>query len=1051
MTTDRHNRGKKLLPPWQIVIFTVITALLLCTLPVLANDAVPADEPIIKSGCEYDYPPFCIVEEGGRANGFSVELLRAALQAINHKVAFRVGPWVEVKGLLEQGKIDVLPLVGRTPEREAIFDFTFPYLSLHGVIVVPEDTTDIHDLNDLKGRNVAVMAGDNAEEFLRRSDLGVEIHTTSTFEKALRELSEGRHDAVVIQRLLALRLMQQNGISNLRIVGKPLEGLRQDFCFAVKEGDKEALSLLNEGLALVMADGTFNRLQKKWFATLELPTNNHIIIGGDHNYPPYEFLDKFNRPAGYNVELTQALAEATGLDIEVRLGPWEKIRQGLANGEIDAIHGMFYSPERGMKFDFSPPHTVIAHVAVVRKGDSPPDSLADLKDKSIVVMQGDIMHEWLLQNGLETQITTVANQSIALRQLAKGQYDCALIARLPAMYWIDKFALENLSVSGRALLAPDYCYAVSRDRKELLATLAEGMKVLHESGEYHRIYAKWMGVYEDTPPDLMSILRYIAIVVGPLLLIISFFWSRTLRQQVNRRTTELRESEERFKGMFNNMSSGVAVYEVLDNGADFVFVDFNPAGEKIEQKTRGELIGKSVSEVFPGAEAFGLLEILRRVWQTGVPEHLPDSMYRDDRTQSWRESFIYKLPSGELVAIYDDISERKQAEQDRTTLETQLRHSQKMDAVGQLAGGVAHDFNNLLQVILGYGEITLENSRESDPTHMHVTKMMNAADRAKTLVGQLLAFSHRQVLDMKDVNLNRVVSDLMEMIQRVIGTNITLDIIADDNLGTVSADPGQLDQILMNLCVNAQDAMPTGGTITIKTGNVQIDADYCETHTWANPGSYALLSVTDTGCGMDDETITNAFEPFFTTKGVGKGTGLGLSMVYGLVTQHQGLIHIDSEIDKGTTFRIYLPLVERSAATVAHQAKASVSGGVETILIAEDEESVLELSRLLLEDAGYNVLTACDGEEAIRTCEKHAGEISLALLDVMMPKVDGFAVYEHIQKTQPVISVMFSSGYNIDAIHTNFILDEGLILLQKPFQRDELLQSVRTALDTSSK
>ncbi len=230
----------------------------LCASPVFADEASSGAGSVIRSGAEYDYPPFCIVEEGGRANGFSVELLRAALEVMDHEVTFRVGPWTEVKGLLESGKIDALPLVGRTPEREHLFDFTFPYLSLHGVIVVPEDVTGIHELNDLKGLRVAVMEGDNAEEFLRREDRGFEIVTTPTFENALRELSNGRHDAVVIQKLLALRLIPQSEITNLRNVGKPLEGLRQEFCYAVKEGDKETLSLLNEGLALVMADGTFS-------------------------------------------------------------------------------------------------------------------------------------------------------------------------------------------------------------------------------------------------------------------------------------------------------------------------------------------------------------------------------------------------------------------------------------------------------------------------------------------------------------------------------------------------------------------------------------------------------------------------------------------------------------------------------------------------------------------------------------------------------------------------------------------------------------------------
>jgi ABC-type amino acid transport substrate-binding protein len=277
------------------------------------------------SASEIDYPPFCIVDEDGLAGGFSVELMRAALAAVGREVTFRTGPWAEVRGWLERGEIDALPLVGRTPEREFLFDFTFPYMSLHGAIVVRQDTKDIRDLNDLRGRTVAVMKADNAEEFLRREERGIQILTTPTFEEALQELSTGRYDAVVIQRLVALRLIQETGIKNLRVINHPIEGFRQDFCFAVKEGDRETLALLNEGLALVMADGTYRHLHARWFAALEIPSNRRIVVGGDHKYPPFEYLDENGRPAGYNVDLTRAIAREMGLDIEIRLGPWAEI------------------------------------------------------------------------------------------------------------------------------------------------------------------------------------------------------------------------------------------------------------------------------------------------------------------------------------------------------------------------------------------------------------------------------------------------------------------------------------------------------------------------------------------------------------------------------------------------------------------------------------------------------------------------------------------------------------------------------------------------------
>ncbi|MDP6544255.1 MAG: MASE1 domain-containing protein [Phycisphaerae bacterium] len=391
--------------------------------------------------------------------------------------------------------------------------------------------------------------------------------------------------------------------------------------------------------------------------------------------------------------------------------------------------------------------------------------------------------------------------------------------------------------------------------------------------------------------------------------------------------------------------------------------------------------------------------------------------------------------------------ERSRAEEDREKLATQLNQAQKMEAVGQLAGGVAHDFNNLLQAILGYGEMARSESAEEGPVREYVGEVLKAGHRAKTLVRQLLAFSRRQVLEMEDLDLNEVIADLMKMIRRVIGEHITLNILPGHDLGIVRADRGQIAQILTNLCVNSRDAMPEGGTITIETENARIDQAYCESHAWAAPGRYTLMSVTDTGCGMDDETLAQIFEPFFTTKELGKGTGLGLATVYGLVKQHEGQAEVHSEVGKGTTFKIYLPVVERSAAVVGDKIEGPVPGGTETILLAEDDEMVLAVAGKFLTNAGYTVLTAGDGAEALSVFAEHADAIDLAILDVVMPKLGGRAVFDRIRQTHQGTSVLFASGYSTNAVHTNFILDEGLTLIQKPYQRADLLRKVRQTLD----
>ena len=370
-----------------------------------------------------------------------------------------------------------------------------------------------------------------------------------------------------------------------------------------------------------------------------------------------------------------------------------------------------------------------------------------------------------------------------------------------------------------------------------------------------------------------------------------------------------------------------------------------------------------------------------------------------------------------------------------------------MEAIGQLAGGVAHDLNNLLTVIHGYGEMVLEEVRDTS-THNDMREVLHAAARATELVRQLLAFSRKQMLKLETLRLDEVVADLAKMIQRVIGEDIACTILSGPGLRPVRADKGQIEQVLMNLCVNARDAMEGGGALTIETTSVHLDEEFCAANSWASPGDYAVLSVTDTGCGMDDETRERIFEPFYTTKGIGKGTGLGLSTVFGIVRQHKGMVHVYSELGSGSTFKIYLPVTAGDNSPGKGSDDVPVVGGTETILLADDDDSVRSVAHRILARAGYELLTATDGEDAIRQFDQHATQIDLALLDVVMPKLGGREVAEHIRREQPQVRILFASGYSPDASRISFLLNEGMHLIQKPYQRDALLRRVRELLDS---
>lgn len=537
-----------------------------------------------------------------------------------------------------------------------------------------------------------------------------------------------------------------------------------------------------------------------------------------------------------------------------------------------------------------------------------------------------------------------------------------------------------------------------------------------------------------------------------------------LELRVQERTAELREANERLQIEIQERKQaeeqirrlGSAVEQSIDGIAisdlksKVTYV--NDAFAQMHGYSRAEMIGMKMENLHNEVQMDELKSVLQQLETTGswmgeigharkdgtpFPAYMSITLLTDDEGKST-----------EFMGIVRDITDQK-------GLEAQLRQSQKMEAIGRLAGGVAHDFNNVLTAIIGYADLMLTGLAEDDPFRSNLVEIRNGGQRAASLTRQLLAFSRRQILQPVVLDLNTVIIDFVKMLERLLGEDVELETVLASGLRRVEADPGQMEQVVMNLVVNSRDAMPGGGKLTIETVNVDLDEDYARGHEIRlQPGPYVMLGVSDTGKGMDKETQSLIFEPFFTTKEKGKGTGLGLATVYGIVKQSGGYIWVYSEPGRGTTFKIYLPAVAVEGEAIPGQEGPTSTerlAGTETILIVEDDDGVRNLACQILRPQGYTILEAKDGMEALRVNEEHGDQIHLMITDVVMPGMSGKEVEERLRPLRPDIKVIYMSGYTDNAILHHGVLSPEVEFLQKPFAVDGLKRKVREVLNKPRK
>ena len=971
-----------------------------------SNESVPAARVLIAAG-DHDYPPYQFVQDN-RATGFHVEVLRAVAEEQGLTVDFRLLPWNQAVRQFEAGEIDILCGVSSSPNRRETMMFSVPYDVVSYGIFTPREST-VRTLEDLAGRPVLVQQGDVMQETVARDLPTARLTAVENSVDMINLLAEPEPPfaAALLPRLQGLHFLEAMGLrEQVRLL--PQVFYPRPFSFAVRQDDALLLARLNEGLKMIETSGRLDDLRNQWFG---------VYLRDEPGW----------RRLVRALVLSLALATAVALGMflwSVTLRKRVAVRARELNRELGERRA---AEERERHLN-----QVLLAIRNVNQLIVREDDERKLLERAVVNLVETLgyFNVWIMLTDKDGGCRELAQAGFADRQfedvpekLANG-WRPRCLERLRAG--------EQLFVAERTAEQCPECLLSGGNRE--MAGLAAALR--HEGRDYGYLVASVPakfahdGMEQDLFIELVDDLAFALHKIGMV--------------------EALHRSEEK--------------YRQLAEGGDAILWEYDIASDRWTYVAPqvGRILGYEPAEWTNLQFWIDRLHEDDRHWASaycaectarGEAHEFEYRFRRKDDDYVWlRDVVQVDMKDGRpcrMRGLMLDITESRRVKEARRKLENQLRQSQKMEAIGRLAGGVAHDFNNMLQTILGYTEMSLLEVEAGSALQESFQEIEKAALHSADLTRQLLAFARKQTISPRLLHLNDEISGMLKMLRRLLGEDLNLLWKPGGELWPVRMDPALLQQALVNLAVNARDAAEAGGRLTIETENVEIDQAYCRRHGDAVPGEYAMIAVADDGQGMDSEVLEQIFEPFFTTKQAGRGTGLGLATVYGIVRQSEGFVNVYSEVGRGTVFQIHLP---RSRSSAAEQPEEKIPKtaprGSETILLVEDNQALLDLARKMLERLGYQVLAAASPKQALRLMEHYAGQARLLVTDVVMPEMSGRELWQKLlERGESQLKCLYMSGYTANVIAHHGILDHGVNFIGKPFSTYALAVKVREVLD----